>query len=482
MIPKIIIHREHKSHTIPGVVFMTIEQFEKDPVYSLPEYLFAQNQVKLGAGMILLTRNNLVNVLVLYKKSMLTEDYRRLGADWAKFVHKEKMEQVYIGASNLTFADSLAFIEGALLSGYRFLNYFKKEEKDKKAFSLKTIELYHQEIDEAKINKLLKLVETVFWSRDQVNEPSNVLTTAVFVERIKYLLKESNVEVDVLDKSKIQTLRMGGLLAVNQGSSQEPALVICHYKPSNPINKKPLVFVGKGITYDTGGLSLKPTASMDTMKSDMAGAASVVATISFIASQKIPVQIVGLVPVTDNRLQADSYAPGDVIQMHNGLFVEIMNTDAEGRLILADAISFAQKYDPFLTIEISTLTGSAQMAIGQNGSVFMGNASKAYFEQLTLSADKTNERLVQFPFWKEYAEMLKSEVADLKNVGGKEGGAITAGKFLEYFCSSPFIHIDIAGTAFILSDEGYRTKGATGVGVRLLSDFVENISIEADKS
>jgi len=167
--------------------------------------------------------------------------------------------------------------------------------------------------------------------------------------------------------------------------------------------------------------------------------------------------------------------------MHNGLHVEVMNTDAEGRLILADAISFAQKYDPFLTVEMSTLTGSAQAAIGKFGAVVMGNASSAHIQQLIYSGEKTNEKLVQFPFWKEYAELLKSDTADLKNIGGKEAGAITAGKFLEHFCTSPFIHIDIAGTAFLTGEAGYLTKGSTGFGVRLLSDFIENISIEADK-
>jgi leucyl aminopeptidase len=229
--------------------------------------------------------------------------------------------------------------------------------------------------------------------------------------------------------------------------------------------------------YDTGGLSLKPTAgSMDSMKSDMAGAAAVASTLYAMALCKKPVWIIGLIPATDNRPDGNAYAPGDIIQMYNKLYVEVLNTDAEGRLILADALSYADKYNPELVIDLATLTGSAAMAIGKHASICMGNADAEKFNTLINAGDKAHERLVQFPFWDDYKKSLKSNIADLKNIGEREGGAISAGKFLEHFTKSPYIHIDIAGTAFLDSDDSYRLKGATGVGVRMLTEFFKTIS------
>jgi len=248
------------------------------------------------------------------------------------------------------------------------------------------------------------------------------------------------------------------------------------YKPSKPVNKKPIVLVGKGVVYDSGGLSLKPSESMDDMKCDMAGAAVVMNTISVAAKIELPLHIIALIPSTDNRLSAESYAPGDIITMHNGKTVEVMNTDAEGRLILADALSYSKQWSPELTLSIATLTGAAERAIGSRAAVVMGNASDAIMSKLLSSADFTHERLAVFPFWDDYAEELKSDIADMKNIGSKFGGAITAGKFLEKFAHKPFIHIDIAGTAFYKKPSDYYTSGATGFGVRLLIDFLANYS------
>jgi leucyl aminopeptidase len=241
------------------------------------------------------------------------------------------------------------------------------------------------------------------------------------------------------------------------------------------VNTKPFVLVGKGVTYDTGGLSLKPTTdSMDYMKSDMSGAAAVASAMYAIARQKLPVHVVALIPATDNWPGEKAYAPGDVITMYDKTTVEVLNTDAEGRLILADALGYAKKYRPQLTITVATLTGAAARAIGKYGIAVMGNASRKVFNQMAASGEHVYERLAEFPFWEEYAELLKSDVADIKNVGGTDAGAITAGKFLEHFTDYPFMHLDIAGAAFLKSGDSYRGKGATGVGVRLLYDFIKN--------
>jgi leucyl aminopeptidase len=205
------------------------------------------------------------------------------------------------------------------------------------------------------------------------------------------------------------------------------------------------------------------------------GAAAVAATIKAIAEAKLPVYVIGLIPATDNRPGQKAYAPQDVITMHNGMTVEVLNTDAEGRMILADALSYAKQYKPRLVIDLATLTGAAWAAIGQYGIVGMGNAFRETFDRLKESGQNTYERIVEFPFWDEYGELLKSDVADLKNIGGKVAGAITAGKFLEHFTDYKYIHLDIAGPAYIPSTDSYRGKNGTGVGVRLLFDYFKNL-------
>ena len=236
------------------------------------------------------------------------------------------------------------------------------------------------------------------------------------------------------------------------------------------------VLVGKGVVYDTGGLSLKPTKdSMDYMKCDMAGGAVVAAVLYYAAKCKLPLNLIALIPATDNRPDGNAYAPGDVIVMHNGKTVEVLNTDAEGRLILADALSFAKDYNPELVIDVATLTGSASMAIGNQGIVGMGNVGQTVFSALKQSGENVCERIVEFPLWEEYAESIKSDIADIKNIGSREAGAITAGKFLENFIDYPWIHLDIAGPAFLNKSDHYRSKGVTATGVRLLIDFLNHL-------
>jgi leucyl aminopeptidase len=289
--------------------------------------------------------------------------------------------------------------------------------------------------------------------------------------------KTAGFKVEVLTKKKIESLKMGGLLAVNRGSIDPPTFSILEYKPSGAKNKRPVVLVGKGIVFDTGGLSLKPTSdSMDYMKSDMSGAAAVAGTFYAIARSRVPVYIIGLVPATDNRPDGNAYVPGDVIKMYDGTNVEVLNTDAEGRMILADALSYAKQFDPELVINLATLTGAAAIAIGKYGIVGMGNARRDVMEKLIESGYKVNERIAEFPFWDDYNELIKSDIADLKNIGGKHAGAITAGKFLEHFTDYPFIHLDIAGPAFNKKPDSYRGKGGSGVGVRLLFDFLKKIN------
>jgi len=269
-------------------------------------------------------------------------------------------------------------------------------------------------------------------------------------------------------------LKIGGLLAVNRGSIDPPTFTIVEYKPEKAVNKKPIVFVGKGVVYDTGGLSLKPTpASMDVMKSDMAGAAAVVGAVYLAALQKLKVHVIVLVPATDNRPGMNAYTPGDVITMYDGTTVEVLNTDAEGRMILADALAYSNKFKPELVIDAATLTGAAVRAIGTKASIVMGNADDKQFSLLEKAGYDTHERVVRLPFWDDYLTEMKSSIADLKNLGGPNAGMITAGKFLEHFVKAPYIHMDIAGPSWLDAKEDYKGLGGTGTGVRLLYNFLK---------
>ena len=248
-----------------------------------------------------------------------------------------------------------------------------------------------------------------------------------------------------------------------------------NYKPKKHKNEQPLVLVGKGVVFDTGGLSLKPTRnSMDMMKSDMAGSAAVVGAMYAIAKANLPYHVIGLIPAVENRPGYEAICPSDVITMYGGTTVEVLDTDAEGRLILADALHYAKRYKPELVLDFATLTGSAMRAIGKEASVMMGTADKSIKKKLRKAGGSTGERMVEFPLWDEYGDYMKSEIADLKNLGPMDAGAITAGKFLEHFTDYPWIHFDIAGPAYIPSNYNYRGKWATAYGVRLLFKFVQN--------
>ena len=364
--------------------------------------------------------------------------------------------------------------EMPLLSNYQFLPH-RTVDTDKLSNSLKEVYILTDISDMARrLAEAIKVAEATCEARNLVNEPPNVLTSLELAARAKKLCEAKGLKVEVLNKSQIESLKMGGLLAVNRGSHDEPTFTIIEHKPANPRNKKPVVLVGKGIVFDTGGLSLKPTAgSMDSMKSDMAGAAAVIGTLLAVADNSLPLHIVGLIPSTDNRPGYNAYTPNDVITMMDGSTVEVLNTDAEGRMILADALHFAKRYEPELVIDLATLTGAAVVAVGTHATALMGTADRATKKKLEDAGLRTYERLVELPLWEEYAEQLKSDIADQKNIGGRYAGSITAAKFLEHFAKGyPWIHLDIAGTAFLESAQKWQPKNATGMGVRLLYEFL----------
>lgn len=368
----------------------------------------------------------------------------------------------------------LAVAEGLALSNYQFLKY--KSDKPK-ANSLSQVFLPANEQMKKEAEQLQLLVNAVYMARTWVNEPQSYLDAVVFAKEIKNQAATAGVKCEVLNKKQIEALKMGGLLAVNKGSITPPTFTILEYKPARAKNKKPLVLVGKGVVYDTGGLSLKPTPnSMDTMKCDMAGGAAVAAATIAIANAKLPLHVIALIPATDNRPGENAYTPGDVVTMYDGKTVEVLNTDAEGRMLLGDALAYAKKYDPQLVLDFATLTGAAAAAIGSFGTVCMGTADEKTKSLLKQCGDTVHERLVEFPFWDDYANLIKSDLADMKNIGGPVGGAITAGKFLEKFTDYPWMHFDIAGPAYLNAADSYRGKQGTGVGVRLIFEFAKELS------
>jgi leucyl aminopeptidase len=401
------------------------------------------------------------------------EKIRLFGSEITSKINQGDFKNVQV--QNLTpFLDiELDLSEGLSLANYQFIKYLT--DKKNKRNSLTSINIISSSCSKEKTSALKHLIDAVFFARDLVNEPASFLTAVQMADEFKKNAEESNIKIEIFNQKKIESLKMGGLLSVNKGSVDPATFTVMEWKPNNPVNKKPIVLVGKGVVYDTGGLSLKPTPnSMDIMKCDMGGAATVAGAFFAVAKSNIPVHLISLIPATDNRPGGNAYAPGDIIKMFDQTSVEVLNTDAEGRLILADALSYAKKYDPELVIDAATLTGAALRAIGDHAAVIMGTASEKVFSALETASKNTYERVVQFPLWDEYADELKSPIADIKNLGGANAGSITAGKFLEHFTGYPWMHLDIAGPAWKNSPKGYLTTGGTGYGVRLLFDFLKN--------
>ena len=403
------------------------------------------------------------------------EELRRTAYNLRKLIRENDHSELVITSDKSYNGAIEDFTEGLLLSIYSFDKYKTKAAKESSKNYPKKL-LLQGEVTDTEVKWLIDLTDAVYFTRDLIKEPVNQLNATSFAAEIKKIGNSSGFKVEVLTKGKIEALKMGGLLAVNKGSVDPPVFCILEWHPANCLNSKPIVLVGKGIVYDTGGLNIKTGEFMSGMNGDMAGAATVTGIIHTMAKTGIPLHIIGLIPSTDNRPGGNAYTQGDIITMFNKMSVEIGNTDAEGRLILADAISYASKYSPELIIDIATLTGSAAMTFGNQAIAVMTNADRKYIDLLSECGNDVYERIAELPFWDEYGELLKSDVADLKNIGGREAGAIIAGKFLERFAEFPLIHMDIAGTEMLKKDDYYRLKNGVASGLRLLSVFLRKIA------
>jgi leucyl aminopeptidase len=415
----------------------------------------------------------------LGKSSELTaESLRSIVANAALALGHKKIKTVNFHLpdfSKLAFKDFLRSIcEGLLLSNYSF---DKLKHEEKKASLLETVFLIGasgQELSFLKHDYVI--AQSVHLARDLVNDNADTITPQKLAETAQSLEKlSSKIKVTVLDKSKIKKEKMGLLLAVGQGASVDPTFIIIEYLGAKKTTDH-TILVGKGITYDTGGLSLKPTTSMETMRSDMAGAAAVIGTMRALALLDLPIHVTGLIPATENAIGSRSYKPGDVYQGYSGKTVEVMNTDAEGRLVLADALSYGVKrLKPTRIIDIATLTGAVSIALGEEiAGLFSNEDSLA--EQMLKASKRTGEHLWRLPLYEAYLEQLKSDIADLKNIGNGKGGSIMGALFLKEFVEkTPWAHLDIGSSSWMAKPKGYYTSHATGVGVRLFIEFLEDL-------
>lgn len=409
-----------------------------------------------------------------HKKAGL-ETYRRAAGRAAR-----RFRDLKVHAASCVLPDSpepeatlAAMAEGAILSLYRFDKY-KSASNDKRR-GPESIAFISEERALAKkgsrvLERAVATAEAACFARDLANAPGNEIYPETLAAAAIRSGKRHGYKVRVYDRTAIEKLGMGGVIGVAQGSARPPRFIVMEYGTRG----KPVVLVGKGVTFDTGGISIKPSTNMAEMKMDMSGAAAVIATMEAVARLRLAVRVVGLVPAVENMPSGQSIRPGDILRHYNGKTSEVDNTDAEGRLILADALGYAERFKPAAVIDLATLTGACVVALGHYATGMMGT-DEGLMRRLKESGDRTYERVWQLPLFDEYEKLIKSDVADVKNVGGRWAGAITAAWFLRKFIGDyPWVHLDIAGTAMLEENGDYTQRGASGVGVRLLVDFLSH--------
>lgn len=409
------------------------------------------------------------------KDSLKLETIRKAYSSLVKYCLKNKLDNISVLLPKLSNISeeifALGVAEGIYLSNYSH-SYATSSKELKELTSLNLIGVNKTEEEIFLETELVS--KGVYLSRDLVNKNADEVTPQYLAKVAKDIAKKhAKVSATIFNKEQIEKEGMGLLIAVNRGSTLDPAFIVLKYTGA-PSSKDHTVLVGKGVTYDTGGLNLKPTGSMETMRCDMAGAATVLGIIEVVAALGLKVNITAVIPSTENGISAASYKPGDVYVSYSGKTVEIGNTDAEGRLILADALSYSvKKLKPSRIIDFATLTGAMVISLGSVVTGMMSN-DDVLSNALTASGEQTYERVWRLPLFEEYKKQIKSDIADIKNTGGRPAGAITAALFLEEFVEkTPWAHLDIAGTAFLEKEEGYLPKYGTGVGVRLIVDYLK---------
>jgi len=432
-------------------------------LYELPG-TFATRTVLLGVG---------------DEKKLSLKKLRDMAAKAARYLDKGGARDASLFLPDLAVrganvaARVQAIAEGVWLGLYRFERYQSEKKENKRALRSLTIMVPSRrdlEAAEAAVQQAKAVCAGTIFARDLANEPGNVCTPEYLGEQAKGL-KHAKLKVTVMDKAAIEKAGFAGLLAVNQGSSKEPRFIVLDYQGGKK-GAAPVALVGKGLTFDAGGISIKPPQAMDEMKFDMCGAAAVLGAFRSIVELNLPINVLGVIASTENLLGSAAYKPGDIIKSYKGVTIEVLNTDAEGRIILADALAYAAEKKPAAIIDLATLTGACVIALGSQATGLMGS-DEPLQKALEKSGEATGDRVWRLPMYEEYQEQIKSSIADIKNIGGREAGTITAACFLSRFVDdSPWAHLDIAGTAWNMKGTGISAKGATGAGVRLLVDFL----------
>jgi len=419
----------------------------------------------------------------LGKKKELTLDRIRQAMGTASKKVRQTGAQTYSApvmgteALKASYAEiAQAMVEGAILGSYRF-NHYRSDDR-RGAKNIKSITLLannSEQINEIKIGARRgeASAEATSLARDLCNHPANIMTPARIVREAKQITKEGKVKLTVLERKDQEKLGMGGLLGVSRGSQEAAKFLILEYSGGKK-NDLPIALVGKTVTFDSGGISLKPSENMEQMKADMTGGAEVLGAVRAAARLRLPINLIGILPATENMPGGRATKPGDILHMLNGKTVEVQNTDAEGRLILADGLAYATQFEPKCVVDIATLTGACIVALGQFAIGMLGN-DDALKAELKKAGEQAGERVWEMPLWDEYFEQLKSDVADMRNIGGRGGGMITAGMFLSKFVGNyPWVHLDIASTDWSASERPYVGKGPTAIGTRLLVQFLIN--------
>ncbi len=372
-----------------------------------------------------------------------------------------------------------AMVEGAILGNYRFTVYRSETTSEQDIKGMKILIPRKDQLQEVTegIRRGVATAEATVFVRDLCNHPSNVLTPTKVADEAKAIAKAEKISIKILEQNEMERLGMGALLGVSRGSQEPPKFIILEYNGAKKKDERPVVLVGKTITFDTGGISLKPAENMEHMKADMTGGAEVLASIRAAARLKLPLRLISILPVAENMPGGRAMKPGDIVTTLSGKTVEVQNTDAEGRLILADGLAYAMRYKPAALIDIATLTGACVVALGQFA-IGMFGTDQTLKEQVRKSGLTAGERVWEMPLWDEYFEQLKSDVADMRNIGGRGGGMITAALFLSKFVGDcPWVHLDIASTDWSERERAYVPKGPTGIGTRLLLQYLIDRSL-----
>jgi leucyl aminopeptidase len=372
-----------------------------------------------------------------------------------------------------------AMVEGAILGSYQFSVYRSERVAGGEVGAMSILASQRGPIRQLSegIRRGVATAEATVFVRDLCNHPSNVMTPTKIANEAKVVAKDTGLSLKILDQKEIEALGMGALLGVAQGSHEPPKFIILQYDGARKKDERPVVLVGKTITFDTGGISLKPAENMEQMKADMTGGAEVLASIRAAARLKLPLNLISILPVAENMPGGRAMRPGDVVKTLSGKTVEVQNTDAEGRLILSDGLTYATRFKPAALIDIATLTGACVVALGQFAIGMFGTDVKLK-DAVRKAGIRSGERVWEMPLWDEYFEQLRSDVADMRNIGGRGGGMITAALFLSKFVGdSPWVHLDIASTDWSERERAYTPKGPTGIGTRLLVQYLIDRSL-----